>query len=121
MELTFVPNDGYVLARTNGPIDDSAREVILKELHPVVAVRETRLILDLAGSPRINSQGISSLVTLVAHANTGNSRVILCNLQPFVATVISVTKLDKFFTIAASLEAAVGLASETQSSSSIHA
>jgi anti-anti-sigma factor len=112
MDVTFVPNDGYVLARTGGPIDESAKEAFHEQLHPLIA-DGTRLILDLAGSQRIDSQGVSNLVTLVAHANTNSSRVIFCNLQPYVATVLSVTKLDKFFDVAPSLDEAIARATGT--------
>ena len=116
MEVTFVPHDGYLLARTSGPINEAARDAFLQQLHPLVA-DGTRLILDLAGSERIDSQGVSNLVTLVAHANTNSSRVIFCNLQPYVAQVLSVTKLDKFFDVAPSLDEAIARA--TQSSNAI--
>jgi anti-anti-sigma factor len=115
MEVTFVPNDGYVLARTRGPIDESAKDTFHEQLHPLIA-DGTRLILDLSGSQRIDSQGVSNLVTLVAHANTNSSRVIFCNLQPYVATVLGVTKLDKFFDIAPTLEEAVERATGTRNS-----
>ena len=107
MELTLATHDGYVLVKTKGPLDDSAREPFREQLHPLFAKPNTRLIIDLGGSPRINSQGIGNMVALVADANTNNSRVIFCNLMPFVATVISVTRLDRFFEIAGSLEEAV--------------
>ena len=107
MELTLATHDGYILAKTKGPLDDSAREPFREQLHPLFAKQGTRLIVDLGGSPRINSQGIGNLVALVADANTNNSRVIFCNLMPFVATVISVTRLDKFFEVAGSVEDAV--------------
>jgi anti-anti-sigma factor len=110
MEVTIVPSDGYVVARTSGPIDEAAKEPFRRELHPLVAASGTRLILDLSGSQRINSQGVSILVTLVAHANTNASRVIFCNPHPFVAMVLTVTKLDKYFDIATSLDDAVARA-----------
>lgn len=112
MEVTFVPHDRYVLAQTSGPINESARDVFQQQLHPLVA-DGTRLVLDLAGSQRIDSQGVSNLVTLVAHANTNSSRVIFCNLQPYVATVLSVTKLDRFFDVAPTLDEAVARATGT--------
>jgi anti-anti-sigma factor len=72
-----------------------------------VGQKGTRLIVDLGGSPRVNSAGIGNLVALTADANTNESRVVLCNLQPYVSMVIGVTKLDRFFTIATDLETAV--------------
>jgi len=112
MDVTFVPHQGYVLAQTRGPIDEAARDVFQNQLHPLVA-DGSRLILDLADSQRIDSQGVSNLVTLVAHANTNSSRVIFCNLQPYVATVLAVTKLDKFFDVAPTLDEAVARATGT--------
>ena len=107
MELTLTNHDGYVLAKTKGPLDDSARQPFRDQLHPLFAAAGTKLIVDMSGSPRINSQGVGNLVALVADANTNNSRVIFCNLMPFVATVISVTRLDKFFEIAGTVDEAI--------------
>ena len=107
MELTITNQDGYVLAKTKGPLDDSARQPFRDQLHPLFATPGTLLIVDMSGSPRINSQGVGNLVALVADANTNSSRVIFCNLMPFVATVISVTRLDKFFEIAGTVDEAL--------------
>jgi anti-anti-sigma factor len=107
MELTVSTGPTYVLARASGPLDESGRELFRQQLHPLIGQRGTRLILDLSGSPRINSPGIGNLVALVADANTNGSRVILCNLQSFVMSVMSVTKLDKYFEIAVSLDEAI--------------
>ena len=110
MDLNVTRHDGYIVARPGGNLDETARESFREQLHPLFAAKGTRLIVDLSGSPRINSAGVGNLVALVADANTNDSRVILCSLQPYVAMVISVTKLDKFFEIAASVEEAAGRA-----------
>jgi anti-anti-sigma factor len=107
MELSLSTRDGITVASTKGPLDDSARELFREHLHPLVGKKGTRLIVDLAGSPRVNSPGIGNLVALTADANTNDSRVVFCNLQPYVSMVIGVTKLDQFFAIAADLDAAV--------------
>lgn len=102
MQLTLTHGDDHTLAHTTGPIDESAREVFRESLHPIVAQPGSKLIIDLTNSPRINSQGVSNLVTLVAHANTSGSRVILRNVPTFITVVFSVTRLDQFFEIAQS-------------------
>jgi anti-anti-sigma factor len=107
MELTLSSRDGFTVAVTKGPLDETAREPFREHLHPLVGQKGTRLIIDLAGSPRVNSPGIGNLVALTADANTNNSRVVLCNLQPYFSMVIGVTKLDRFFTIVTDLDAAV--------------
>jgi anti-anti-sigma factor len=115
MQIEVSRHSGYVLGRTTGPLDDSTRDAFRDQLHPLVANSGTRLILDLTGSQRINSQGVGSLVALVADANTHDSSVILCNLQSFVAVVITVTKLDKYFEITGSLDEAIARARELRS------
>jgi anti-sigma B factor antagonist len=116
MQIEVSRHSGYLLGRTTGPLDDSTRDVFRDQLHPLVANAGTRLILDLTGSQRVNSQGVGSLVALVADANTHDSSVILCNLQSFVAVVITVTKLDKYFDIAPTLDEAIARARQPRPS-----
>jgi anti-sigma B factor antagonist len=107
VRVTVSHQDGYALAKTAGAIDDAIRDSFRTLLHPLVCQRQTRLIMDLADSPRINSAGVANLVTLVADANTHDSRIVLCNIHPFVAGVLGVTKLDHYFEIAPTLEEAI--------------
>ncbi|MFM2095846.1 MAG: hypothetical protein RIS70_2970 [Planctomycetota bacterium] len=100
MQVTVTQATGYVLAKTDGKIDESARDVFREQLHPLVGQSGSKMVIDLSGSPRIDSRGVGCLVALVADANTSGSRVVFCNLQPFVSGVIGVTRLDKFFEIA---------------------
>jgi anti-sigma B factor antagonist len=106
MDLALAAHDGYTLVRTLGSLDESARDAFRQQLHPVVGQSGGRLIIDLTGSPRINSAGLGNLVALVADANTNGSRVVLCNLPAFVSMVIGVTKLDRYFEIVGTLEEA---------------
>lgn len=110
MDLTVSQHDGYALAQLSGPLDETARPLFRDQLHPLVAQSGTRLIVDLSGSTRINSPGIGNLVALVADANTNNSRVIFCCPSPFIAGVLSVTKLDTYFEMAPTVEQAVSRA-----------
>ena len=107
MELTLDLEEGIPVAHTAGPLDETSRAVFRERLHPLVGKAGGRLVLDLAGSPRINSPGIGSLVALTADANTNDSLVVLCNLQPYVAMVVRVTKLDRYFVLEPDLPAAV--------------
>lgn len=107
MELKLSTRDGFPVAATSGPVDETARESFRELLHPLVGKKGTKLIIDLSGSSRINSAGIGNLVALNADANTNSSRVVLCGLQPFVSTVIGITKLDRYFEIEADQDTAI--------------
>ena len=112
LELTLSSKDGIPVATTKGNLDGSAREAFREKLHPLVGQRGARLIVDLSGSERVNSAGIGNLVALTADANTNDSRVVYCNMTPYVSTVIGVTKLDKYFHVASDVEAAVKVCQE---------
>jgi len=107
MQLTVTPHDGYTLAQTSGPIDETARELLRQHLHPLVGSAGGRVVIDLSQSPRINSQGLADLVTLAAHANTSGSCIVFFGMTPFVSVVLTKTKLDAFFQLAPDLPAAV--------------
>ena len=107
MELTLSTTDGITIASTKGNLDETARDPFREKLHPVVGQRGACLIVDLSGSQRVNSAGIGNLVALTADANTNGSRVVFCNAQAYVSMVISVTKLDQYFTLVKDLNAAI--------------
>jgi anti-anti-sigma factor len=107
MKLTVTPEAGYILAQSSGPIDESAREALRNDLHPLVGQPGAKVVFDLSDSPRINSLGVGHLVTLVAHANTNGSRVIFCAVPSFISVVFSVTKLERYFEVAATRAEAI--------------
>ncbi len=107
LEISMSSKDGITVATTKGNLDESAREAFREKLHPLVGQKGTQLIVDLSGSERVNSAGIGNLVALTADANTNDSRVVFCNMKPYVSMVISVTKLDKYFLLAKDVDAAV--------------
>jgi anti-anti-sigma factor len=109
MNVTVTQEDGYLLAKATGPIDESALESFRDRLHPLVARHGAQLIVDLSGSPRITSTGIARLVILVTDANTHGSRVIFAAPTSFVDGVFRVSRLDRFFEIAGTVVEAIDM------------
>jgi anti-anti-sigma factor len=107
MELHISHEEGYVLANTSGPIDESSEDLFVEYLHPLLGQRGTSLVLDLSKSDRINSAGLTELVRLVINANTNGSRVVFAACSPFVSTVFTRSGLYKFFDVAESLSEAI--------------
>lgn len=114
MEVTLSTRDGFTIASTKGVLDDTAKEPFREKLHPLVGEKGTKLIVDLSGSPRVNSPGIGNMVALNADANTNGSLVVFCNIQPYVKMVVSVTKLDKFFNITSDVDTAIAWCKQQQ-------
>ncbi len=109
MELTVSHESGYVLASTMGAIDDSAGELFREYLHPLIGQRGTRLVLDLSKSNFVTSPGLGQLVSLVVHANTNSSQVVLAAPTPFLSVVFDRSKLRTFFTLADTVAEAIRL------------
>ena len=107
MEITIAHHDGYTLAATSGPLDDSSPQVFRDVLHPLFNQRGARLVVDIAGSPRISSDGLTAMVRLVSDANTRGGRVVFAAPTPFVSEVFRVTRLEKYFDIVATADSAM--------------
>jgi len=114
MELPVIDQGDYVLANTQGVIDEAANELFRELLHPLVS-QGRPLMVDLSGSPRINSRGIAALVALTIDANTKGGAVVFVAATPFVVNVLHISRLDTFLSIrddqAAGLEYLKGLQS----------
>jgi anti-anti-sigma factor len=108
MELNVSHEDGYVLAATTGRIDESAIPLFTEYLHPLVAEHGTKVVIDLSQSNFITSNGIGQLVSLVTHANTNGSHVVLAACSPFISMALDRCKLNRFFDMADSVTDAIG-------------
>lgn len=107
VEIAITPCDGYQLATVTGPLDDTAPDAFRETLHPLFNDRGVRLVVDLSGSPRVSSVGLTAMVRLVTDANTRAGRVIFAAPVPFVAEVFRVTKLERFFDTAPTRASAI--------------
>jgi len=94
-------NAGYVLVRMQGELRRQAGDLLEEQLHPIIAEKGTAMVIDLTGVSTVDSSGLSQLISLATHARLCLSRVVLFGPTPFVAGVFEVTKLDKWFDIAA--------------------
>lgn len=58
-----------------------------------------RLAVDLSGLKMMDSAGLSELIHLVTRSRLTDGRVVLVAPSPFVAGILSVTRLDGWFEI----------------------
>jgi anti-anti-sigma factor len=107
MELKVSHEEGYVVAKTLGIVDYAARELFRQSLHPLVGQSGTKMVLDLSQSSYITSDGIGQLVSVVSHANSSRSRVILAACSPFISEAMNRCKLNRFFEMSDSVPDAI--------------
>lgn len=108
MTIEVVDRGGVWLVKLSGSLGaDEDADALIGAVTELLETRGSRLVLDLAGVPFMNSDAVGALVRVTAHANTQEGRIILASPSPFVSGVLSVTKLDKFFEIAPTVDEAV--------------
>lgn len=62
--VTTASEKGIFIVRTNGYVDDNGGSEIVKAMRSGIAQDSKRFILNLKGSPVINSQGIAQIIEI---------------------------------------------------------
>jgi anti-sigma B factor antagonist len=102
------------IVRLRGELRTEDAGKVSEQVHPLVATPDSRVIVDLSGLSMIDSSGLSELIGLATHARMSGSRVILTSPTPFVAGVLGVTQLDRWFEMADSIASAEALLGRTK-------
>jgi anti-anti-sigma factor len=92
--------EDYQLVRLRGQLRNEAAPDIEEKLHPLVGVRGSAIVVDISGVTEIDSSGLSHLISLGTHARLSQARMVLTGPTPFVAGVLSTTRLDTWFDMA---------------------
>jgi anti-sigma B factor antagonist len=90
----------------NGEIDLRTSPQLRGTFLDLVDRKPARIILDLSGVSYVDSSGVGTIVELKRRAMRHESRIILVGLQERVRSVFEITRLDKFFEIADSIDEA---------------
>jgi anti-sigma B factor antagonist len=77
----------------NTPVRDALYETL--QSHP-----EPRFAVDLSKVDYLSSSGIAILVGMKRRVDARNGQLVVYHLQPIVRDLLTIMKLDRFFTIA---------------------
>ena len=94
------------VVRITGEVDLRTSPQLRGVLLELLDEKPLRIILDLTGVSYIDSSGVGTFVELKRRAMRNESNVALVGLQPRVRSLFEITRLDKFFTIADSIDEA---------------
>jgi anti-sigma B factor antagonist len=109
MTIDVSDRAGIKIVRLTGELRSGIDDEFVPTVTGLLAGRGTRVVLDLTHVPLISSTGLGDLVRVNAQANVQESRVVLCELSPFVAGVLQTTRLDRFFEVCGTLDEAIAL------------
>lgn len=107
MDVKIDRTPTHLVARLTGELTLATRERASAALTALFEENDRRVAIDLSGIKYIDSSGLGCLVDLNARANVAGCRMMLVAPSAFVAGVLENTRLDRWFEIAPSHEAAV--------------
>ena len=90
-----------------GDIDMAVSPHFREALRQAQESRPKRLVVDMAGVGYMDSSGLATLVEAMKLTRNGGTRLVLCSLSDRVRAIFEIARLEKYFTIAPSLDAAV--------------
>ena len=97
---------GEVVLELAGEIDLRTSPGLRSSFLNVLEHKSARVVVDLGGVNYVDSSGVGTIVEFKRKAMRDKTKVILVGLQPRVRSLFEITRLDKFFDIAATIEEA---------------
>lgn len=85
------------VVRLTGELTELDVERLTDVFSDVAYGDNARVAVELSGLKTIDSSGLSALITIVTRSRLTQGRVVLVAPSPFVAGVLSVTRLDTWF------------------------
>ncbi len=82
-----------------GDIDLSKSTDLREALRPIIDSSPTKIIVDLAHVPYMDSSGIATLIEGLQLAKQSNIEFIICTVSEGVRSIIELARLDQIFTI----------------------
>ena len=106
LKISTAGAEGGQIVRVAGEVDLRTSPQLRTLLLQVIEKQPQRLIIDLAGVSYMDSSGVGTMVEIKRLVERKGGQVVLANLQPRVRAVFEITQLDKFFTVADSVDEA---------------
>jgi anti-sigma B factor antagonist len=105
---TIVPHDEVVLAVAgNKLMDDRSCRELAEVVLPAATARRQPVVLDLSQVRFLPSIAIGALTNLLKDLKAQDQRLVMIHVQPNVRQVFAITKMDRVFELAETLEAAL--------------
>lgn len=107
MNINIQPRDEIQIVQISGELSGADQSHFVERVTNLLNERGTKLIIDLSGVSMMNSSGLGELVRVTAQANTQECQLVLAAPSPFVEGVLQTTRLDRFFDVAPTVDAAI--------------
>lgn len=94
--VTLLRESGYAVLRTEGYINNLGAERIEQEIEPLLTDGCRRFIINFAGSPIINSMGLSILIGVIERMLEVKGALVFTNLTEVNAETMEIMGLSQY-------------------------
>lgn len=108
MDITVEQRSNYLLIIPSGDVDLSTSRELQQTIRQHMDRKPQRMVVDLAKVPYMDSSGVATLVEAMQLARKQSTRLVLSAMQPKVRSIFEIARLDRVFTIVATLDDATG-------------
>lgn len=97
-----------LIVTAQGDVDLTGSPTLRHELRKAAGEKPMRLVIDLSQVGYMDSSGVATLVEAMQLTRKAQTKMVLCGMQARVRSVFEIARLDSIFTIAGTLDEAVG-------------
>ena len=105
-EYTINEENGRLILHLKGELVLNAVTELKDEIKSHLKNENLKVIADLSDVEFVDSSGLGMLSSWFKCVNEENGRIVFANVQPYVRKIIKISKLDKIFTLAETLDEA---------------
>ena len=109
MEIGREDRDGKCILRPQGDLTNDFVPVFKAQRESLVGEGQSQIVLSLAGIGLLSSIGIRELMACYKDCAGGGGQLVICEMTEQVQDILETTGLLGVFTVAASVEEALGL------------
>lgn len=107
MDIEITKSGQATVLTPKGDFDMAAADDMKRRLTELIDRGQSRLVMDLAQVPYIDSSGLGALVAAMKHARSAGGDIKLCALTPDVRAIFDMTRLIKVMEVHGSRQEAL--------------
>ena len=107
LEMSQRTIEGILILDCKGYIAFGEESARLHDVLRTLIVKDSKIVVNLAGVNHIDSGGLGTLVALVNSARVTNSSIVLAGLNSRVRDLLEITRLANFFSVSENVDTAI--------------
>ena len=107
MAVKTEQKSGLTVCHVEGEIDINTAPDIKKMFDKLITKKEPKIVINLAKVTYVDSSGLATLVEVLKNMRSYGGKMKLSNMSPKIKSLFEITKLEKLFDIASSVEEAI--------------